>query len=92
MVEHGLPVESEFMRWWFAAVDQLSPEESAGILTRTSEAEFVKVMRMLLPPEESKVITDAQLHILHDAMCERLQAKAGKTVDSWEGSAPAGQA
>ena len=29
--------------------------------------------------------------IVHDARCERLQAKAGTAVDSWKGSVPNGQ-
>jgi hypothetical protein len=50
---------------------------AAGILTRTSRGLYVQCMRQLLPPEDSHTLTDAQLHALHDAMCERLHAKAG---------------
>jgi hypothetical protein len=82
--------QSEFLRRWFAAVDQLTHQESTDILTRTSEANFVKVMRLLLPPEESAAITDPQLRALHHTMCERLQARA--SLGSWEGSAPVGRA
>lgn len=79
---HNTVSQSDFLQSWFAAVDQLTPQESAGILTCTSEANFVKAMRRLLPPEESAAITDAQLHALHEAMCERLQAKVGTMMDS----------
>lgn len=89
---HDAIIESGFLQCWFAAVDQLTPQESADILTRTSEANFVKAMRRLLPPEESRAVTDAQLHALHDAMCTRLQAKVGTMMDSWEGLPAAGQA
>jgi hypothetical protein len=32
---------SEFLHRWFAAIEVLSPEEAAGILTRTSRDLFV---------------------------------------------------
>lgn len=83
---------SEFFQRWFAAVEALSPEESANILVRTSREEFVRFMRRTLPPEEAHSLTDSDLHALHDAMCERLQAKAREALDSWESSAPAGRA
>ena len=43
-------------------------------------------MRQMLPPQNSHALTDAQLHALHEAMCERLYAKAGHT-GVWEISA-----
>lgn len=84
--------QSEFLRRWFAAIDQLTPQESAGILTRTSTAEFVKVMRLLLPPEDSRALTDAELHALHATMCERLEVRSRTALGSWERSAPVGRA
>jgi hypothetical protein len=83
---------SEFMHRWFAAIEGLSPEEAAGILTGTSRGLFVQCMRQVLPPEDSHALTDAHLHALHEAMCERLHAKAGGRAGAWEVSAPAGQA
>ena len=83
---------SAFLHQWFAAIEVLSPEEAAGILTRTSRGLFVQCMRQLLPPEDSHTLTDAQLHALHAAMCERLHAKAGGRTGAWEVSMPAGQA
>lgn len=83
---------SDFLQRWFTAVEALTPQESADILTRTSRDEFVRFMRQTLPPEESHALTDSQLHALHEAMCERLHAKAGGSAGSWEGSMPAGQA
>jgi hypothetical protein len=65
---------------------------AAGILTRTSRGLFVRCMRQVLPPEDSYTLTDAQLHPLHEAMCERLHAKAGSRTGAWEVSRPAGQA
>jgi len=84
--------ESKFLRRWFAAIEDLSPQEAAGILTRTSQGLFVQCMRQLLPPEDSHALTDAHLHALHEAMCDRLHAKAGGRAGAWEISAPAGQA
>jgi len=69
---------SEFLHRWFAAIEDSSPQEAAGILTRTSRGLFVQCMRQMLPPEDSHALTDAQLHALHEAMCERLHAKAGR--------------
>ena len=65
---------------------------AAGILTRTSRGLFVRCLRQVLPPEDSHALTDSQLHALHEAMCERLYAKAGGRADAWEVSRPAGQA
>jgi hypothetical protein len=36
---------SEFLHRWFAAIEDLSPQEAAGILTRTSRGLFVQCMR-----------------------------------------------
>jgi hypothetical protein len=83
---------SEFMHRWFAALEDLSPQEAAGILTRTSRGLFVQCMRQMLPPADSHALTDAQLHVLHEAMCDRLHAKAGGRAGAWEVSRPAGQA
>jgi hypothetical protein len=83
---------SEFLHRWFAALEVLSPQGAAGILTRTSRGVFVHCMRQLLPSEDSHALTDAQLHVLHEAMCERLHAKARGRTGAWEVSAPAGQA
>jgi len=66
--------------------------EAARILTRTSRGLFVRCMRQLPPPEDSQTLTDAHLHALHEAMCERLHAKAGGRTGAWEVSRPAGQA
>jgi hypothetical protein len=78
---------SEFLHRWFAAIEVLSPQEAAGILTRTSQGLFVRCMQELLPPEDSHTLTDAQLHALHEAMCKRLHAKAGGSTGAWEVSA-----
>jgi hypothetical protein len=59
-------------------IENLSPEESGDLLMLTSIDEFVRFMRQALPPEEAQRVTDAQLQLLHKAMCERLQAKAGQ--------------
>ncbi|TMQ31667.1 MAG: hypothetical protein E6K65_00460 [Nitrospirae bacterium] len=83
---------SEFIHRWFAAIEVLSPQEAARILTRTSRGLFVRCMRQLPPPEDSQTLTDAHLHALHEAMCERLHAKAGGRTGAWEVSRPAGQA
>jgi|CXWL01.1.fsa_nt_gi hypothetical protein len=92
LVDRSLPSQSEFLRRWFAAVDQLTPQEAADILTRTSTAEFVKVMRLLLPPEDSRALTDAELRALHATMCERLEVRSRTALGSWERSAPVGRA
>jgi hypothetical protein len=63
-----------------------------GILTRTSTAVFVMFMREVLPPDESRALTDAHLRALHATMCERLEVRAGTVLGSWERSAPVGQA
>jgi len=81
--------KSEFVRRWLAAVDQLTPQESSDILLQASADKFVGVMRALLPEEESRALTDQQLRQLHAVMCERLDAKAGRSL---EVSEPAGQA
>ena len=83
---------SEFIHRWFAAIEDLSPQEAAGILARTSRSLFVRCMRRVLPPEDSHALTDSQLHALHAAMCERLHAKAGGRTGAWEVSMSAGQA
>jgi hypothetical protein len=83
---------SEFMHQWFAAIEVLSPQEAAGILTRTSRGLFVHCLRQVLPPADSHALTDAQLHALHEAMCDRLHVKARGRTGAWEVSAPAGQA
>jgi len=89
---NDLPIESDFLRRWFAAVEDLTPQESVGILTRTSAAVFVTFMREVLPPDDSRALTDAHLQALHITMCERLEVRAGPVLGSWERSAPAGQA
>lgn len=73
-------------------IEKLSPHECADLLLLTSREEFVSFMRRTLPSEEARAFTDADLYALHEAMCERLRAKAGAAVDSWEGTVQAGQA
>jgi hypothetical protein len=82
MLEDCLPI---------SAIETLSAQESGDLLMLTSLEEFVGFMRRTLPPEEAAVLTDSQLRALHQAMCERLQAKAGMALDLWESSRPAGQ-
>ena len=36
---------SEFIHRWFAAIEEISPHEAAGILLRISQVVFVRCMR-----------------------------------------------
>ena len=91
MIAHET-VPTAFESWFFSIVDDLTPDESAWVLTRTTAANFVIFMRGRLKPEVSQTLADGQLCNLHEAMCRRLEAKVGHGNSSWESSAPAGMA
>lgn len=84
--------KSPFLRRLFEAIDTLSVRESGYVLTGTSAAAFVGWMRTTLPPEESRVLTDADLRAVHDVMCTWLELKAGQAFGSFETVAPVGHA
>jgi|CXWL01.1.fsa_nt_gi hypothetical protein len=96
MLRNGLPrtpsfQETEFFRRWMRAADAMSPQESAAMLTCASQHLFVGMLRTLRA-EDCAPFTDTQLQELYRAVWNRLESKAGKSVELFEGLAPTGNA
>jgi len=88
MPQTFLPHRAEdFLQRWFAALEQLTPQESARILAGTTVESFTQHLQISLPPEEFGRLTAEQIREAHEAMCERLFVKAGSVTNSLEYSA-----
>lgn len=78
MPQTFLPHRAEdFLQRWFAALEQLTPQESASILVGTTVESFTELLTASLPLEEFSQLTAEQIEEVHGAMCERLFVSAG---------------
>lgn len=77
MEQTFLPQRAEdFLRRWFAALEELTPQESVNLLAGTTVENFTELLRVSLPPEEFGRLTTGEILGAHEGTCDRLMANA----------------